>query len=209
MIRIRQVYANCGPTGRRLSGWRSAFGPFEVRRVTRKGFHELDIAAFTRKLIALNPFSDTTTVPLDGHITLAMAMNKRYGSPESRPNLIRVLLAGEMPVLGNVDGTIGGLLLPRESFRRFVQTEATRIIHGWGSCCQAALSLGCERRFVPGLIELGLLRGERVGTGFNIAEASILAFKKMYVSVGSLAREINSNSKGLVCATAGETEFPS
>ena len=55
-----------------------------------------------------------------------------------------------------------------------------------------ALSLGCERRFVPGLLKLGLLRGERTGTGFDITEASILAFKKMYVSVGSFARELNS-----------------
>jgi hypothetical protein len=161
-------------------------GHFEVSRVTRKGFHELDIAAFTRKLLALNPFSDTTTVPLDEHITLAMAMNKRYGSPEGRPNLIRVLLAGEMPVLGNVNGTIGGLLLPRESFRRFVQTEATRIIHGWGSCCQAAVSLGCERRIVRGLLKLRLLRGQRVGTRFDITESSIVGFKKMYQLVPSL-----------------------
>ena len=173
-------------------------GHFEVRHVTRKGFHELDIAAFIRKLLALNPSSDRTTVSLDEYITLAEAMNKRYGSPEGRPNLVRSLLAGEMPVVGNLDGTIGGLLIPHDRFRRFIQNEATRTIHSWGSCCQAALSLGCERRFVPGLIKLGLLHGERAGTGFNIAEASILAFKKMYVSVGSLARELNSNSKGLM-----------
>jgi hypothetical protein len=52
---------------------------------------------------------------------------------------------------------------------------------------------------VPGLIKLGLLRGERIGAGFSIPEASILAFKEMYVSVGSLARELRTNSKGLVC----------
>jgi hypothetical protein len=125
-------------------------------------------------------------------------MNKRYGSPEGRPNLIRALLVGEMPILGNVDGTIGGLLLPRESFRRFVQTEATRVIHGWGSCCQAAVSLSCERRIVRGLLKLGLLRGQRVGTRFDIMESSIVGFKKMYVSVGSFARELNTNSKGIV-----------
>jgi hypothetical protein len=32
----------------------------------------------------------------------------------------------------------------------------------------------------------------------EIAEASTVAFKKMYASVGSFARELNSNSKGLV-----------
>ena len=126
-------------------------------------------------------------------------MNKRYGSPEGRPNLIRALLAGEMPVLGNVDGTIGGLLIPRDRFRRFVQNEATRTIHSWGSCCQAAVSLGCERRIARGLLKLGLLRGQRVGTRFDITESSVVGFKKMYVSVGSFARELNTNSKGIVC----------
>jgi hypothetical protein len=170
---------------------------FEVKHVTQKGFHELDIAAFTSKLLALNASFDTT-IPLDEYITLAEAMNKRYGSPEGRPNLIRSLLAGEMPVAGNVDGTIGGLLISRNTFRRFVQNEATRIIHSWGSCCQAALSLGCERRIVRGLLKLGLLRGQRVGTRFDITEASIVGFKKMYVSVGSFARELNTNSKGVI-----------
>jgi len=174
-------------------------GHFQVRYVTKKGFHELDIAAFTGKLLALNPSSGTTTFPIDEHITLAKAMNKRYGSPEGRPNLIRALLAGEMPVLGNVDGTIGGLLIPRESFRRFVQNEATQVIKSWGSCCQAAVSLGCERRIVRGLLKLGLLRGQRVGTRFDITESSILAFKNMFVSVASFARELGTNSKGLVC----------
>jgi len=184
-------------------------GHFEVRHVTKKGFHDLDIAAFTGKLLGLNPSPGTTTAPLDEHVTLAKAMNKRYGSAEGRPNLICALLAGEMPVLGNVDGTIGGLLIPRESFRRFVETEATRVVNNWGSCCQAALSLGCKRRVVPGLIKLGLLRGARVGAGFSIPEASILAFKETYISVSSFARELGTNSKGLVCAIGGETKFPS
>ena len=132
-------------------------------------------------------------------VCTAKAMTKRYGSPEGRPNLIRALLSGEMAVLGNVDGTIGGLLIPRDGFRRFVQNEATRIILGWGSCCQAAVSLGCERRIVRGLLKLGLLRGQRVGTRFDITESSVVGFKKMYVSVGSFARELNTNSKVIVC----------
>jgi len=173
-------------------------GHFEVRHVTKKGFHELDIAVFTRRLLALNSSSNTTNIPLDEYITVAKAMNKRYGSPEGRQNLIRALLAGDMPVAGNADGTIGGLLIPRAGFRRFVQNEATRIIHAWGSCSQAAASLGCERRIVRGLLRLGLLQGQRLGTRFDITETSILAFKKMYIAVGSFARELNSNSKGIV-----------
>lgn len=171
-------------------------GHFEVKHPRRKRFHHLDILAFTNKLLSLAPPGNSAS--LRASITLEKAIRERYGSVEGRANLIRALLSKELPVVGNTNGTIGGLLLPRAKFREFFRKEVDSVAPGTGTTSLAGHNLGCDRRFIPGLVELGLLDGKRVGTAFRISEESIVTFKKSYLPVADVAKQLGTSSARLI-----------
>src|SRR5271165_2846007 len=49
-----------------------------------------------------------------------------YGSVEAKANIVRAVLSRELPVVGNVDGNIGGLLVSYEGFQRLADNERAR-----------------------------------------------------------------------------------
>ena len=161
-------------------------GHFEVKRPRRKRFHRADIIAFTNKLFGLT--RDASFVPPRDCITLEKAMRERYGSIERKANLIRALLSTELPIVRNTTGTIDGLLIPQAKFREFFRKQLESVIPRTGTFSFAGCSIGCSREAIPALVELGLLRGERIGRTFYVTEDSIVAFRKEYAPIADIAR---------------------
>src|SRR5271166_566786 len=114
-----------------------------------------------------------------------------------RQNIVRAVLSRELPVVGNVDGTIGGLLVSYEGFQRLAHDERARAKGGTRTIAEAARQLECNTRSVRRLVELGWLRARPTPKAFRVAEESIAEFKKRYVSLVSIARTTNSASWAL------------
>jgi len=110
----------------------------------KAGFHELDVDAFVRKLKALAPAASTPEELPPKCVTFARVARGRGCSVEVKVSIVRAILSGELPVISNVDGTVGGLLIPHEDFQRLVNdarahasghtrtpSEATRYLKMW------------------------------------------------------------------------------
>src|SRR5271157_6205850 len=114
-----------------------------------------------------------------------------------RQNIVRAVLSRELPVVGNVDGTIGGLLVSYEGFQCLAHDERARANRDTRTIAEAARQLECNTRSVRRLVELEWLRARPTPRAFRVTEESIAAFKKRYVSLLSIARTTNSASWAL------------
>jgi hypothetical protein len=100
-----------------------ASGDFEVNHSPRimAGVHELDVQAFSEKLISLAPTQRTNNPMPENFMEFNRITSSHYG-PYSRilvkANIIRLLLSKELPVIGCIDGTVGGLLVSKQDLLR-------------------------------------------------------------------------------------------
>jgi hypothetical protein len=172
-------------------------GHFEVKYsvkgkfLRRDGYHEHDVNHFMQRLLALNPNPMNTTLPRDC-ITLYKAMWRYHVTDESRANIIRGLLSGELRVLGNVDGTVRGLILSRAEFQQFAYNERARENSNARTAREVAQEIHCGVHCIRWLVEHSLLDGWNMPRASRISEQSITKFKNKYVSLVSIAREIGS-----------------
>ena len=100
-------------------------GVYEVRHLspTRQGFHELDVEAFRKKLLAL---ASSPVLPNNrDFITLEAVVKGRHESLDLKVNLLRAMLAKEIPVVGSFDGKLEGLRLYRCDYQQFVAKSRT------------------------------------------------------------------------------------
>ena len=96
-------------------------GIYEVNNLlpTRAGFHELDLKAFSQKLFALAPESNRQDASGFESITLKNVCG-HHESTATKLSVLRALLTKEIAIVGNANGTIGGLLLDRFVYRKFI-----------------------------------------------------------------------------------------
>jgi hypothetical protein len=176
-----------------------ASGDFEVNHCprTKPGFHELDIEAFIQKLKSLAPPVNPADLSSPKYVGFAIVARGRYGSVEAKASIVRAMLSRELPVVGNVDGTVAGLLVSYEGFRRLAHDERARANEGTSTIAEAARQLECNTRSVRRLVELEWLRASQTSRTFRVTEESIAEFKKRYVSLLSIARTTNSASWAL------------
>ena len=176
-----------------------ASGDFEVNHCprTKPGFHELDIEAFIQKLKSLAPPVNPADLSSPKYVGFAIVARGRYGSVEAKASIVRAMLSRELPVVGNVDGTVAGLLVSYEGFRRLAHDERARANEGTSTIAEAARQLECNTRSVRRLVELEWLRASQTSKTFRVTEESIAEFKKQYVSLLSIARTTNSASWAL------------
>lgn len=130
-----------------------------------------------------------------------------HGTREGSASIIRALLSGEVPVLGNVDGTVRGLLVSRAEFQQFSKNDNARQNGNARTVLEVAKEIRCDRHCIPGLVGLKLLDGWNTPTALRISEQSIMRFKKKYVSLASIAREIGTRATFLMGHCA-ETHIP-
>ncbi len=97
-------------------------GIYEVNNLlpTRAGFHELDLKAFSQKLFALAPESNCQDASGFESITLKNVSCGHHESTATKLSVLRALLTKEIAIVGNANGTIGGLLLDRFVYRKFI-----------------------------------------------------------------------------------------
>src|SRR5271157_4678971 len=177
-----------------------ASGDFEVNHQlgTKPGFHELDIEAFVEKLKKLAPAGTAGDLPSVKCISFRIIARGRYGSGEVKAAIVRAILSRQLPVIGNVDGSVGGLLIPHEEFQRLANDEPARASGGTRTPCEAARQLECNPYSIGGLVDLELLKGQQTPRGLRVKEESIAEFKKRYCSISSIAKAIHSSSRGLI-----------
>lgn len=176
-------------------------GIFEFNHLlpTKGGYHELDMDAFTEKLLALAPPHMLVGNHSSECISLKTALNGRHDSLETKLELVRALLVGDLVIAGNMDMTIGGLLINRAEYRRYVisvrirDAEDTMLPHVVGKY------LYCDASTIPGLVRMGLLDSHKTRTCMRITNRSAEAFEKEYVSLASIAKGIGTaSSRGLM-----------
>jgi hypothetical protein len=123
IYRVRQAAAMIGiPVG--LLKSLKASGDFQVHHQlrTKPGFHELDIEAFIQKLKGLAP-PNPADLRSPNYGRFAIVARGRYASVEAKAKIVRAVLSRELPVVGNVDGTVAGLLVSHEEFQRLFGTQ--------------------------------------------------------------------------------------
>ena len=157
----------------------------------------MDIEAFIQKLKRLAPPLNPADLSSPRHVRFAIVACGWYGSVEAKANVVRALLSRELPIVGNVDGTVAGLLVSYEGFQRLAHDERARANGDTRTINEAARQLECNTRTIRRLVELEWLRARRTPKAFRVTEESIAEFKKRYVSLLSIARMTNSASWAL------------
>jgi len=195
IFRLPTAAAAIGITAAALSKLRAS-GHFEVKHLVRRGYHERDIKQFIERLLALNPNPMNKTLPSDC-VTVYQAMCGYHGTGEGGTSIIRGLLSGELRPLGNVDGTVRGLFISRAEFQQFGKNERARQNGNARTASEVAKEIHCAKQCVRGLVESRLLDGWNTPTGLRISEQSIARFKREYISLISIAREIGSSPRAL------------
>jgi len=131
------------------------------------------------------------------YVRFAIAVRGRCGSVEAKASIVRALLSRKLPVVGNIDGTVAGLLVSYEAFQRLARDERARANEGSRTIAEAARQLDCNTRSVRRLVELEWLRASQTSRAFRVTEESIAEFKKQYLSLRSIARTTNGASWAL------------
>jgi hypothetical protein len=176
-------------------------GIFEFNHLlpTKGGYHELDIDAFTKTLLALAPPEEPERGNESEYITIKTVMSGRHDSPETKVDVVRALLAGSLAIVGNTDGTVAGFLMDRAEYRRFAMAARSRAAGGTMPAYIVEDHLHCDASTVPGLLQMGLLEGHRSSTGLRITKGSVEVFKMKYISLASIAKSIGTTStRGLM-----------
>jgi len=166
---------------------------------SKGGYHELDIDAFTKRLLALAPPEGPASNIAGEHISLNAIMAGHHDSPETKVDVVRALLDRSLAIVGDTNGTIAGLLMDRAEYGRFVTSARSRAAEDTMPAYIVEKHLHCDASTVPGLLRLGLLEGHRSPTGLKITIGSVEAFKTKYLSLASIASSIGTTStRGLM-----------
>jgi hypothetical protein len=166
---------------------------------SKGGYHQLDIDAFTRKLLALAPPAGLARGNLSDYITLKTVMRGHHNSPEAKMDLLRALLDRSLAVVGNTDGAIAGLLIDRAEYGRFATAARSRAARDRMPAYIVEKHLFCDASTVPGLVEMGLLDGHMSPAGLRITNESVEVFKTRYTALAPIAKSIGTTSaRGLM-----------
>lgn len=135
-------------------------GIYEVNHLlpTQAGFHERDVETFERKLVTLASCQELFTGACHECITLRAVMQGHHDSLETKISVLQAILAGKIALIGNTDGTPGGLLLDGPGYQGFVEDARVRAAGNAITPTEVAKILECDRGTVPGLMQLDLLR---------------------------------------------------
>jgi hypothetical protein len=172
---------------------------YEVRSTlpARAGYHERDIQAFKQRLQSLA--EERSQAPMERTVkeTLREALCGRHDSTQTKVSVVRAILSGDLCVVGKVDGTVGGLVIDHNAYEAFVRRARNRDAGNSYTPREAAKILHCDAGTIPSLMEIGLLSGQKTATGLRIADNSIEEFKRIYVSLASVASGMQTTSRAL------------
>ncbi len=198
IYKVRQAAAIIGISAGLLKRMK-ATGDFEVNHQlrTKPGFHELDIEPFSQKLKSLAPPVNPADLSSPKCIRFEIVARGWYGSVQAKATIVRAVLSRKLPVVGNLDGTVAGMLVSYEEFQRLAHDERARANGDTRTIAEASRQLECNTRSIRRLVELEWLRTSQTSRTFRVTEESIAEFKKQYVSLLSIARTTNGASWAL------------
>jgi hypothetical protein len=173
---------------------------YEVNHLlpTRAGFHELDLDAFRQRVLALVPDNSFCSIADLESVTLNSVLGGHHDATQTKVKLVRALLAKEIAVFGNADGTIGGLLLDRFGYRQFIVDARSGAAGNAKTPRQVARQLSCDPEAVAALVRLGLLQNGATPVGLRIADESVTAFRREYISLAAIAKAEQTSSMALM-----------
>jgi hypothetical protein len=176
-------------------------GLYEVKHLLPKqaGFHERDVHAFSRKLVALASLASVPARMSEEHITLQAAMQSHHRSLEIKIRVMRAILQGEIALTADFDGVPGGLLLNGAAYRELVRNIQSTDTAESMTVTEAATFLGCDRGTVPELVRVGLLKSPQSRGGLRVDIESADSFRRAHVSLASIAKELDTSSRALMC----------
>jgi hypothetical protein len=116
--------------------------------------------AFNQKFLALVSGSMASHIPGIESVTLRSVLCGCHYSTEIKVKLVRALRAKAIALVGNADGTIGGLLLDGFACQQFIADARCRAAGNAKTPREVARRLLCDPEAVPGLVRLGFLREE-------------------------------------------------
>ncbi len=186
-------------------------GVYEAkRRLDAKGFHEADLNSFTRRVLtaASQPSrKGTTRATL---VSLQSVFKSSRVCVTEKVKIISGILSGEMVGITKTDETIGGILIPSDSFVKVVKTkwkirkpnDETRST--W-NCVEVAARTGIHSLAILGLIRDGHLEADRRGHAWLISKESVAQFLMKYRSIASVAKSMGVPSAVVtrVCELGG------
>ena len=161
------------------------------------GFHEWDLSEFRGRLLALAPSSSTSAFEASDCISLGRALSWRLDTPKEKVLLLEALLRRNLPVVGKSADTIGGLLIERHAYLKFMGDCRTRESEDTVGTQVAAKEIGCDRIMIPALVRLGYLLGIDRLSALRVEKGSLKRFKQNYVFLASVAKTLHTNTEGL------------
>jgi hypothetical protein len=159
-------------------------GYYVSRLPIQGGFDVVEVDEFRIRLLSLN--NNTGQAVIANCITLG-----RITHTDAAFEAIVAIFANELQVVGNADGTVGGLLIPRADFVKLRAEMRAKKFGNARTPTEVSKMIGCSPEAVPGLVSIGLLRGKRVPMGLRIFEESIAEFNRNFVCLAVLAKQLN------------------
>ncbi len=165
-------------------------------RASLPGFHVLDIEAFEKRILAVG--SASPTAGIDGRsLTLRSVIAGRHDSPAIKAEVVEAILSRQLSIVGNPDGTIGGIILDRSEYEGLSEACRSRASGNARTPVAAARMLRCDPSVIPALARLGLLCATKTPVGLRVKDDSIEAFRREYISLASIAKMEGTSSRAL------------
>ena len=175
-------------------------GLYEVNHLlpTRGGFHEFDLRAFAEKLLDLAQDHKPHSIRGKETIPVQSVLCGRRDSLEIKLNVVRALLSRNIPVFGNSDETVSGLVIDRDAYQQVVADAFSNADGNTKNAGEVARLLSCSRDVIPGLVKLSALQARVTPTGLRVSDESIAAFSREYTSLSSIAKIEQTSSRALM-----------
>lgn len=183
-------------------------GSYEVKHAfpNRTGFHVLDIEAFEKRILAVASVSPIAGI--DGrNLTLSSVIAGHHDSPAIKAEVVAAVLSRQITIIGNIDGTVGGISLDRSEYEELAELGRNRASGNARTPTAAARMLRCDPSAIPALARLGYLHGNKTPVGLRVKDDSIEAFSREYISLASIAKKEGTSSRALMgrCKDIGIT----
>ena len=111
---------------------------------------------------------------------------------------MQALLEKRLGIVGNIDGTMAGLQLDRVAYLEFVANARDQASGDTLSAKESGKYLGCGRGIIPVLVRLSVLLGSETPASLKIEKGSLDDFKTNYIFLATAAKELHTNTEGLV-----------
>jgi len=143
-------------------------------------------------------------------IRFGHAIRNIYYTAEMKAEIVRRILEGEIPVFGEATTPIGQLkverrllvsLIPTENARStLARSTKNRATQGYFPmiATDAASVLGCDPEAIPRLVAEKHLKATRKGRVLWVDGSSVYRFRKTYVRISSVAKELDCSAVRLI-----------